>query len=87
MDSTRAEEHVRRALFEFDNSCPIYRGDNLDIMLSLTPQRRKSFFIHRYRLAKKALKDEIKKDDILSAFHKILTPLSQAKTGTLPNSM
>ena len=84
MDSARAEEHVRRALLEFDNSCPIYRGDNLDIMLNLTPDQRKSFFIGRYRLAKKALRDEIKKDEILSALKKILIPTSQSKTRTRP---
>jgi anaerobic magnesium-protoporphyrin IX monomethyl ester cyclase len=72
MDSRRASEHVREALLELDNSCPIYRGDNLDIIHGLTPQQRKSFFINRYRLGKKALTHEVARNDILAVFDKIL---------------
>jgi anaerobic magnesium-protoporphyrin IX monomethyl ester cyclase len=72
MDSRRAGEHVREALLELDNSCPIYRGDNLDIIQGLTPQQRKSFFINRYRLGKKALTQEVARDDILAVFNNIL---------------
>jgi len=71
MDSIRADEHVKEALLELNNSCPIYRGDNLDILLSLTPFQRKNFFINRYRLAKKALNYQIQKDDIFEAFHNV----------------
>ena len=74
MDSSRAEGHVKEALLELDNSCPIYRGDNLNILLSLTPFQRKTFFINRYRLAKKAMKRQIQKDDIFEAFTNFLSP-------------
>ena len=72
MDWRRASEHVREALLELDTSCPIYRGDNLDILFGLAPQQRKSFFINRYRLAKQALTHQVQRDDILEVFRKIL---------------
>jgi hypothetical protein len=70
MDSKRAEEHVRKALAELENSCPIYRGDDLDIVLRLMPRQRKRFYLARYRLAKKG--NNIGKDEILRTFRNIL---------------
>lgn len=68
MDSQRAGEHVREALMELDDSGPIYRGDNMDILLGLTPKQRKDFFINRHRLAKKALTQRSQRNEILEAF-------------------
>lgn len=70
MDSKGAEEHVRQALGELEHSCPIYRGDDLDIVLRLMPRQRKSFYLARYQLAK--IGNEIGKEDILQTFRRIL---------------
>jgi hypothetical protein len=72
MDSKRAMEHIEAAYLELENSCQISRGDNLDILLSLSPHQRKNFPITRYRLAKAARKNQIQKQDILTAFAKVL---------------
>ena len=73
MDSTRAMEHVRETFFELDNSCPTYRGDNLNILLNLTPHQRKSFLVSRHRLSKAALNRKIEKDEIIAFFSKALS--------------
>jgi anaerobic magnesium-protoporphyrin IX monomethyl ester cyclase len=73
MDSTRAMEHVRATFIELDNSCPVYRGDNLSILLNLTPHQRKSFLVSRHRLSKLALKRKIEKDEIIACFSKALS--------------
>jgi len=73
MDSTRAMEHVRATFLELDNSCPAYRGDNLNILLNLTPHQRKSFSVSRHRLSKLALKRKIEKEEIISFFSKALS--------------
>jgi len=73
MDSTRAMEHVRETFLELDNSCPAYRGDNLNILLNLSPHQRKSFLVSRHRLSKKALDRKIEKDEIIACFSKALS--------------
>jgi p-methyltransferase len=73
MDSKQAKEHAKKAFLELENSCPIYRGDNLNILLSLTPYQRKTLFITRHRLLKSTLKSQIDKDHIIKSFTKILT--------------
>jgi len=73
MDSPQAKEHAKKAFFELENSCPIYRGDNLDILLCLSPHQRKTFFLTRNKLLKSTLKGEIDKDHIIQSFTKILS--------------
>ena len=73
MDSPRAMEHVRETFLALDNSCPVYRGDNLNILLNLTPHQRKSFLVSRHRLSKLALNRKIEKDEIIACFSKALS--------------
>ena len=73
MDSQQAKEHAKKAFLELENSCPIYRGDNLNILLSLAPHQRKNFFITRHKLLKSTLKGEVNKDHIIQSFTKILS--------------
>lgn len=74
MDVRRAREHVNEAFMELDNSCPIYRGDNLKILEGLSPQQRKRFVVERHRLAKKALDTPPTDEEVLAAFSAILRP-------------
>ncbi|MFH1350452.1 MAG: radical SAM protein [Pseudomonadota bacterium] len=73
MDSNRAMEHVRAGFFELDNSCAVYRGDNLDMLFNLTPFQRRSFLINRHRLTKLSLKRPIEKTDVMSSFSEVLS--------------
>ena len=73
MDSKRAMEHVSTTFLELDNSCPVYRGDNLNILLNITPRQRKNFLVSRHRLSKAALNHKIERDEIIACFNKALT--------------
>jgi radical SAM superfamily enzyme YgiQ (UPF0313 family) len=55
MDSVRAMEHVRDSFMELDNSSPVYRGDNLDMLYSLTAHERKRFLVGRHRISRAAM--------------------------------
>jgi hypothetical protein len=79
MDSQRAKEHIEAAYMELENSCQLSRGDNLDILQSLSPHQRKKFFITRYRLAKAARKNQIRKEDILTSFENIIQTVKPNK--------
>lgn len=72
MDSGRAGEHVREAFLELDNSCPVYRGDNLDILFSLPARQRKRFLVERHRLSKRTLKNGFSRKETLEGFTKAL---------------
>ena len=72
MDSQRAKEHIEAAYMELENSCQLSRGDNLEILHSLSPHRQKEFSIKRYRLAKAARQNQIRKEDILASFENII---------------
>ena len=68
MDSVQAREHIKKAFFELKNSGPIYRGDNLDLLLGLTPHQRKNFLFTRHGLSKLAVKSNVEKLDIIKSF-------------------
>ena len=71
MDSNKAGEEVKKAFLELDNSGPIYRGDNLDMLFNLDPSKRKKFVTIRHRLSKLAMKHPPKKQDIIQAFSEV----------------
>lgn len=73
MDSARAMEHVRQAFFELEDSCPVYRGDNLDMLLDLGAKRRKEFLVQRHRLSKEALKRTLGKEEVRNTFSVIFS--------------
>jgi hypothetical protein len=79
MNSKRAMEHVSETFLELDNSCPVYRGDNLNILLNLTPRQRKNFLVTRHRLSKAALKSELEKEKIIESFSKALSNPSHSE--------
>jgi radical SAM superfamily enzyme YgiQ (UPF0313 family) len=68
MDSGQAMKHVMQTFFELENSGPIYRGDNLDILYSLSPQQRKQFVAKRHKLSKRAIERPLESHDIIQEF-------------------
>lgn len=68
MNSKQARMQILRAFLEIENSGPIYRGDDQDLLQGLTAQHRKKFNATRHRLAKLALQESLKKDQIIEAF-------------------
>jgi len=84
MDWRQADEHVKEALYELDNSGPIYRGDNLDMLHSLSPSQRKAFYVSRYRLAKGSLRNQLEEKEIISTFEKIIPSEFLRVSGSSP---
>ena len=72
MDSSQVMEHIKKTFFELENSGPISRGDNLDILFGLTPYERKKFVALRHKLSKLAIESQLKKHDIIESFTKVL---------------
>ena len=74
MSSTLAIEQIKKTFFELDNSGPIYRDDNLDILFGLSPYQRKEFSAVRHRLSKLSVKNQLEAGGIIESFTKILSP-------------
>ena len=72
MDSSQAMENVKKAFLELENSGPIYRGENLSILLGHTPYQRKKFVASRHKFSKLAMKRHLEKHDIIKSFTELL---------------
>lgn len=72
MDSERARQLVIKTFFELENSGPIYRDDNQDILLGLAPDQRKRFVINRHRLSKRGAASGPDREDIVNSFMGVL---------------
>jgi radical SAM superfamily enzyme YgiQ (UPF0313 family) len=72
MDFQQAKKLVLKAFLELENSGPIYREDNLDILAAMPPERRKTFFKARHLLAKKSLREKPQPAEIIGVFSDIL---------------
>ena len=72
MDSKQAYDEVMKTVLVIDNSGPIYRGDNLDMIQQLDPIKRKSFYALRHRLAKAAILGHLRENDIYKSFQSLL---------------
>ena len=68
MNSDEARDQVLKTFFEVENSGPIYRGDNQDLLRELGPVLRKKFEATRHRLSKLALTGKLDKATILTSF-------------------
>jgi radical SAM superfamily enzyme YgiQ (UPF0313 family) len=73
MTSDQAMAHVRNAFMALDHSCAVYRGDNLDLLLDLSPGQRKAFLIARHRLSKSALDGPVQREEILRTFEPVVS--------------
>jgi radical SAM superfamily enzyme YgiQ (UPF0313 family) len=67
MDYNGAKKLVVKAFLEIEKSGPIYRGDNLDFLEKLSPEKRKMFFMQRHSLAKQALLKELTSENIIQS--------------------
>jgi len=78
MNSDQAREQLFRTFLEIENSGPIYRGDNQEILRHLGPSVRKKFEAVRHKLSKKTLTGNLQKDDILHEFAQVLPGLIES---------
>ena len=76
MDSYQAREQVLKTYYALENSGPIYRADNQDILNALGPKRRKKFEATRHRLSKAALTGQLEAQEILKSFNAIIPPMT-----------
>ena len=71
MDAKEARRALLKAFVTLDKSGPIYRGDNLDLLRALPPDRAKAFVATRHALEKQALKQPVDSATIIKAFTNI----------------
>jgi len=72
MNSDQARGELIKTFLEIENSGPIYRGDNLEILQHLGPSVRKRFEATRHKLSKTALGGGLEQATILQSFRQIL---------------
>ena len=73
MNSIQAREHVKRAFFVLERSGPIYRGDNQQKFLDLTPMQRHQFVTKRHELSKLAVENRLEKQDVIKSFTEVFS--------------
>lgn len=73
MNSQQAREQILRAFLEIENSGPIYRGDDQDLLQSLSPLQRKNFAVNRHKLAKLSIQNILEKNQIIDTFSEIFS--------------
>ena len=72
MNSTEAQSLVKKAFLDIKKSSPIYSGDNIEMLMELTIDKRKEFFLKRHELAKLFLTGRLKKEQTLKVFSEIV---------------
>jgi anaerobic magnesium-protoporphyrin IX monomethyl ester cyclase len=76
MNSKQARMQILKAFLAIENSGPIYRGDDQDLLQALTPRQRKDFTVSRHRLAKLSLQNALGKDQIIKIFSEVFSKLN-----------
>jgi anaerobic magnesium-protoporphyrin IX monomethyl ester cyclase len=72
MDSTRAYELTKNVYMTITGSSQIYSGDDMDMMLAMSAQRRRQFVNLRHELSKTAAQGMVDQAGVLKAFSEIL---------------
>jgi radical SAM superfamily enzyme YgiQ (UPF0313 family) len=72
MNSSEAQNLVKKAFLNIKKSSPIYSGDNIKMLMELTIDKRKEFFLKRHELAKLFLTGRLKKEQTLKVFSEIV---------------
>jgi p-methyltransferase len=72
MNSDQARVQLFRTFLEIEDSGPIYRGDNQEILRGLGPSGRKKFEATRHKLSKKALAGDLEQEAIVQSFRQVL---------------
>lgn len=68
MSSEEAKQHLLHAFMAIDQSGPIYRGDNLDLLNALPAKQGRAFLATRHRLEKMGLSKELNNEIAFQAF-------------------
>ncbi len=72
MNSAEAKKHLLQTFFELNNSGPIYRGDNLDLLSRIGSHNRHRFAALRHRLSKASMQDRIDPNGVFQSFAELL---------------
>ena len=72
MNSNQAREQLFKTFLEMEDSGPIYRGDNQEILRRLGSSGRKKFEATRHKLSKKKLAGDLEKETTLQSFRQVL---------------
>ena len=72
MNSNQAKQLIKEMFLKIEDSGPIYRGDNLNLLSDLPAIHRKKFMINRHRLNKKCINQEPGYEEVKYFFKKIL---------------
>jgi p-methyltransferase len=74
MDSKQARIYALKAFLELENSFPIYRQDNQEMLAALSVDQRKRFYCSRNQLAKLAIERRLEPEEFVAAFRDIFNP-------------
>ena len=72
MNSDQAREQLFKSFLEIEDTGPIYRGDNQEMLRRLGSSGRKKFEAMRHKLSKKKLAGNLEKETILQSFRQVL---------------
>ncbi|MCK5470134.1 MAG: radical SAM protein [Cyclobacteriaceae bacterium] len=71
MDYSEAKKQVVKTFLSLNNSGPIYREDNLDLIFSFKEEEKKKFYRKRYDLSKKSMRDLISTEELSKTFNNL----------------
>ena len=74
MDAATARKELMKTFMALDNTGPIYRGDNLEMLANLDMRIRKRFQAARQNLSKQSGEGGLSRETMLSAFRNALFP-------------
>ena len=77
MNSDQAREQLFKTFLEIEDSGPIYRGDNQEILRRLGSSGRKKFEAARHKLSKKTLAGDLDTETILQSFRQVLPQIRE----------
>lgn len=72
MNSHKAQELITKAFLQIESAGPIYSGDNIEMLLELSPEKRKAFMRTRHHLAKQLLSKPFDPSLVLDSFSRVL---------------
>jgi anaerobic magnesium-protoporphyrin IX monomethyl ester cyclase len=72
MNFTQARTHLIQTFFELENSGVLYRGDNQDLYLELSPSARKEFVRLRHAFSKQALMQKLNTEELFDKMQLLL---------------
>jgi len=68
MNSAEAHLYILEAFMQIESAGPIYSGDNMDMLLQLSPEDRKEFMKTRHGLSKVFLNEAVDRSRVIESF-------------------